>query len=103
MSGCFCRYDGAKCLPVKAPRDTEPVILKGEQPYVISVYGLARHWARDPRMLLPSGACRSQILNESLQKMQNILNGRIWLKLALSPCGGRKSVTNEIGISYYFE
>ena len=87
----FLEADGAKCLPVKAPRDTEPVILKGTT-HVISVYGLDGIGQQ-----IQECCCRpehvAQILNKNTDE---ILEWKDLVKLALSPCGGRKSVTNEM-------
>lgn len=87
----FLEADGAKRLPVKAPRDTEPVILKGTT-HVISVYGLDGIGQQ-----IKECCCRPEHVAQILGKnTDEILEWKDLVKLALSPWGGRKSVTSEM-------
>lgn len=87
----FLEADGAKRLPVKAPRDTEPVILNGTT-HVVSVYGLDGIGQQ-----IGKCCCRPEYVAQILNKnTDEILEWKDLVKLALSPWGGRKSVTGEM-------
>lgn len=87
----FLEADGAKCLPVKAPRETEPIILKGTT-HVINVYGLDGIGYR-----IEKSCCRPEYVAQILGKnTDEILEWKDLVELALSPWGGRKSVTGEM-------
>lgn len=87
----FLEADGAKCLPVKAPRSTEPVILP-ETTHVLNVYGM--DGIGKP---IADVCCRPEKVADILQKKPSeILTWEDIATLALSSEGGRKSVLNEM-------
>lgn len=87
----FLEADGAKRLPVKAPRETEPVILK-DTTHVVCVYGLDGIGRKIKECSLrPEYVCK--ILGKS---SEDELQWEDIVTLALSPEGGRKSVTERM-------